>query len=128
MMSVLDGDGTVLNCKMVTQMIEFTGVLAKGALIEILQFCALSFAHHAHELFQKILPMTCFQFKQNLGKMLAGVKEYKIKKMIWSETNSVFLRSGGIMIDGGNSVVDQKSHGISDGVGDGIGFTLDLKC
>eukprot|EP00588_Corethron_pennatum_P028754 CAMPEP_0194335168 /NCGR_PEP_ID=MMETSP0171-20130528/68625_1 /TAXON_ID=218684 /ORGANISM="Corethron pennatum, Strain L29A3" /LENGTH=74 /DNA_ID=CAMNT_0039098125 /DNA_START=574 /DNA_END=798 /DNA_ORIENTATION=+ len=74
-MPVLDGDTIVLNCKMATQNIGFTGVWAEGAVIEILQFRALSFAHHAHEPSQKILLVTHFQFKQNLGTMLVGVQE-----------------------------------------------------
>jgi len=47
MMLVVDSDGIVLNCKMVTQMMGFTGVLAAGAVLELLQFRALSFAHHS---------------------------------------------------------------------------------
>ena len=79
-MAIIDGNGIVLNCKMATQMMRFTRVLAAGAVLELLQFRALLFAHHAYELSQKILLVTHFQFKHNLGTMLVKETKYVLKK------------------------------------------------
>lgn len=115
----------------------FTRVLAKGAVIEILQFRALSLAHHAHKLSQNILLITHFQFEKNLCTMLVRVREYEVKKKVMGgEIDSVFLRcrviatkgGAGVVTKGGAVVVVKKSCGISDGVGDGVGIILDLKC
>ena len=123
-MLVLDGDGIVLNCKNGhTDDWVYWGIGQRicdgGYTVSRSFFCS-----PRTRAVPKILLITHFQFKQNIGTMLVGVKEYEIKKRICSETNGVSLGSRGIVIKGDDGVVDKKSRGISDGVG----VILDLKC
>ena len=90
-------------------MMGFIGVLAEGAVIEILQFHALSFSHHSYEPSQKILLITHLQFKQNLGTMLVRVMEYKVKKTINGEIDGDSSGSGEIVIKGGEMKTDAVS-------------------
>ena len=60
-LTLADGDGFVVNCKLASEMQGFSGLLSDMAVIQLHQFRALSFSYHATDtVWQKILLLTYF--------------------------------------------------------------------
>ena len=93
-LTLVDGDGFVVNCKLASEMQGFSGLLSDMAVIELHQFRALSFSYHATDtVWQKILLLTHFTMKGNPSKMLITVSSYSHKENANSSSSVKSYRS-----------------------------------
>ena len=121
-LTVVDGDGIVLNCKIASQMIGFVGLLTEGVVIKILQFRTLNFSYHAtDQVIQIIILVTHFEVKYNPGKMLVKrVEKYWLDKDV--EGSARVSVMAGCSSASPNDGVDTEC------AGGGVGVVEDLKC
>ena len=123
-LTVVDGDGIVLNCKIASQMIGFVGLLTEGVVIKILQFRTINFSYHATDrVIQKILLITHFEVKCNPGKMLVKrVEKY------WLDKEKEVEGSARVSVVAGCSSASPNDGVDTECAGDGVGVVADLKC
>ena len=93
-LTLVDGDGFVVNCKLASEMQGFSGLLSDMAVLELHQFRTLSFSYHATDtVLQKILLLTKFSMKGNPGKMLITTSRYLHKEIAYSSSS---IQSGSV--------------------------------
>ena len=96
-LTLADGDGFVVNCKLASEMQGFSGLLSDMAVLELQQFRTLSFSYHATDtVIQKILLLTKFCLKGNPGKMLTTTSSYVTKEIEYSSSSVKSCHSGSI--------------------------------